>query len=71
MKAKVLNLDNQDAGVLHDIQVFTSAGAMLAATDAVAGPNTRSVTFTPPAAGSYPFKCSVHPRQMVGTLFVQ
>ena len=65
-----LTLDNQDATVSHDIEVFDAAGNVVAQTEIAAGPNTRSVTFTL-AAGRYPFRCTVHPREMTGVLTSQ
>lgn len=66
-----LTFDNQDAGVLHDLRVFSSGGALLAQTDIFEGVGQRTVTFTVGAAGAYPFTCSVHPQNMRGTLTVQ
>lgn len=65
-----LTLDNQDATVSHDLQVFGPGGNIVAQTAIAVGPNTRSTTFTL-GAGSYPFRCSVHPREMTGVLVVQ
>jgi plastocyanin len=66
-----VTLDNQDAGVSHDVTFFDPAGTRVAGTEIAAGPNVSSATFTPVAAGNYSFKCTVHPLQMTGTLTVQ
>ncbi len=63
-------LDNQDAGVQHDVIIYTPAGAIAASTAVTTGPATASLVFTP-GPGIYPFKCSVHPQQMNGTLTVE
>jgi plastocyanin len=67
--------DNQDAGVLHDIQFFssrTASGSPLAKTDPFQGVEQRQVNFTAPSSsGNYLFRCSVHPDTMSGTLQVQ
>ena len=66
-----LVFDNQDAGVLHDMTLFTPTGTKLAETDVFAGPAQRMLVFNPPGPGSYPFVCQVHPQDMRGTLVVQ
>jgi plastocyanin len=63
--------NNQDADILHDFVLFSPSGTQLAATELASGPITQSVSFTPAAAGSYSFKCSVHPQQMRGAISVQ
>jgi plastocyanin len=69
--AITITLDNQDAGVLHDLVIFDASGARVAETEIFAGPDSRTVTFTPAGPGTYPFTCTVHPREMRGTLTVQ
>jgi plastocyanin len=69
-----VTLDNQDAGVPHDITFYgsrTATGAPIARTETFPGIAQRTVTFTAPAAGNYAFRCTVHPDTMTGTLQVQ
>jgi len=64
--------DNRDAGVPHNVQIFTDRnmsesvfkGALISGVDTVA----YSVAALPP--GVYWFRCDVHPSQMVGALVV-
>lgn len=63
-------LDNQDAGIQHDIVVYTPGGTVAASSAVTTGPSSASLTFTP-QRGVYPFKCSVHPQQMNGVLTVE
>ncbi|MHB8683274.1 MAG: cupredoxin domain-containing protein [Dehalococcoidia bacterium] len=67
--ALTITLDNQDAGVQHDLVIFNPQGAVAAETALTTGPAAASVTFTP-GPGTYAFKCSVHPQQMNGVLIV-
>jgi len=67
-----LDLDNQDAGVPHNLHVFsgTSAtGASLGATALEAGPIRQSLKLEL-AKGQYSFVCDVHPTTMTGTITV-
>ncbi|HEU5319381.1 MAG TPA: cupredoxin domain-containing protein [Methylomirabilota bacterium] len=66
-----LTLANQDVGVLHDLVVFDTSGALVARTEVISGPSMASTSFLPAAAGRYAFKCSVHPQTMIGTITVQ
>lgn len=65
-----VTLDNQDTGVQHDIEFYSSGGGRVGGTDLVLGPAAISTTFTVDA-GTYPFKCSVHPQVMRGVLMVE
>jgi plastocyanin len=60
-----LTFDNQDS-VSHNIDIEG-----VAKTDIFAGPGQRTVTFTAPTPGSYPYRCDVHPGAMRGTLIVR
>ncbi|HLB23895.1 MAG TPA: cupredoxin domain-containing protein [Dehalococcoidia bacterium] len=66
-----LTLDNQDAGVTHDIVIFDASGGQIGATDLGTGPIVQTVTFAVGGPGNYSFKCSVHPQQMRGLLKVE
>jgi len=69
-KAFVIEFDNQDAGVPHNIQIKDSSGAVKftgATFNGVAGQPYQVPSL---AAGTYPFQCTVHPT-MTGTLTIQ
>jgi plastocyanin len=66
-----ITFNNQDVDITHDLVLYDPAGAQIAATDLAEGPIVQALTFTPTAAGSYGFKCSVHPREMTGVITVQ
>jgi plastocyanin len=69
-----VTFDNQDAGVLHNIQFFgnKNRSSTLAKSDVSAGPTQHTVNFTAPTApGTYPFICDVHPDTMTGNLVVK
>lgn len=65
-----LTFDNQDAGVMHDFVLYGSGGSVVTSTNVATGPNAQTVTFTL-APGQYAFKCSVHPREMTGSITSQ
>jgi mono/diheme cytochrome c family protein/plastocyanin len=69
--AFTLTLDNQDAGIPHDVVINDEAGTQVFKTDTFPGVETRSYSVGPLAAGAYPFLCSVHPQTMTGTLTVE
>jgi hypothetical protein len=64
-----LDLVNQDAGVLHNVAVYrvSSAREVLFMGDLFPGVATRTYKFTTPSAGSYFFRCDVHPDMMTGS----
>jgi len=72
-----VTLDNQDAGVLHNIAFYTNRSAtQLISPDAKspleAGVRQDTITFTAPAAAASVFyRCDVHPDTMTGTMSVQ
>jgi len=69
-----ITLDNRDAGVLHNVAVYTdrSASQQIVAGAIITGPATEDVTFTAPASpGTYYFRCDVHPDTMNGAFVVQ
>ncbi len=74
--AFTLQFTNNDSGTPHNVEIFTNAsattrlGAATGPTDILVGPG--SVTYKVDAlpAGSYFFRCDVHPQQMTGTFVV-
>jgi len=62
---------NNDTAVPHNVEIFDASGANVFKGDLVTGPKT--VTYQVPAlaAGTYQFRCVVHPAQMTGTLTVK
>jgi plastocyanin len=62
--------NNADSGVPHDIDVFSPSGGSIGKTDVITGPAQATLSLGALAAGTYPFKCDVHPF-MHGTLSVQ
>jgi plastocyanin len=65
----VLQFDNQDAGTIHNFALYTnrSATTKIYASDLITGPKVDNLSFTAPAAGSYYYRCDVHPDTMTGT----
>jgi len=69
-----VNFDNQDSGIPHNFAVYTdsSASQSIFKGDTITGPATTTYTFTAPdEAGTYYFRCDVHPEQMNGDFVVQ
>jgi len=72
-----VTLDNEDAGVSHNIAFYpsarqTSAGDRIAGVDTFPGPAKMDLKFTVPAKpGKYFYRCDVHPDLMTGQLAVQ
>jgi plastocyanin len=66
-----VTLDNQDAGVSHDLVFYDPSGTQIASTDIIQGPATATLAFTPAVPGTYAYNCTVHPRQMNGALTAQ
>ena len=69
-KAFVIDFDNQDAGVPHNIQIKDSAGAVKFTGATFNGVAKQAYQVPALTAGSYPFQCTVHPT-MTGTLTIQ
>jgi plastocyanin len=61
--ATIVTMDNQDAGVPHNISIYTdeSLSEQLFKGELVTGPTVVDYTIPPLAAGSYYFHCDVHP----------
>ena len=72
-----LNIDNQDNAIPHNFSLYASQQAALsgekplATTKIQSGPVQEEALFNSPAAGSYFFRCDVHPTAMTGTFVVQ
>lgn len=68
-----ITFDNQQAGVDHNIEIFSDAAKTQAIYDGeiITGPATIDYPIDPLAAGVYPFICKVHPVTMVGEIIVQ
>ena len=69
-KPFVIEFDNQDANVQHNIEIKDAAGAQVFKGEIFSGVATKSYQVPALAAGVYPFICTVHPN-MTGTLTVQ
>jgi plastocyanin len=69
-----INLDNQDAGVLHNAAFYTnrSASTKIFVGELFPGPAQRTEKFTAPTTpGNYFFRCDAHPDQMTGSFVVR
>jgi plastocyanin len=68
-----IQFDNQDEGLPHNFAIYEdeSAEATIFQGDIVEGPTTTDYSFTAPDAGTYFFRCDVHPTQMTGTVVVE
>jgi plastocyanin len=64
---------NQDAGVLHNVSVYRSRGAedVIYVGEMFVGVETRTYRFETPGAGSYLYRCDVHPDTMSGSFVVR
>ena len=70
----IIRMNNQDSGVLHNVSVYTNntaTGRIFVSTDLSTGPGTKDYSFTTPGAGTYFFRCDVHPDTMTGTFNVR
>lgn len=71
-----VRLDNKDSGVEHNIAFYPSSTSLTAplAPGSIGtvfkGPAVDDTVFTLPAAGSYFFRCDIHPTTMTGTFTV-
>lgn len=72
-----LTVDNTDNAIPHNFSLYTDEAAAtkgarpLAGTKPTAGPVQEHTLFNAPAAGTYYFRCDVHPTTMTGTFVVQ
>jgi plastocyanin len=68
-----IHFDNQDAGQLHNIQVFDGSDATAPSLfdgEVITGPATTDYSFEAPPPETYFFHCKIHPTQMTGSLTV-
>ena len=68
-QAVVLEFDNNDPGIPHNVEIKDATGASLFKGQIITGPAKVSYQVPALAAGSYTFVCDVHPN-MTGTLVV-
>ena len=68
-----LELENNDAGLLHNLSIYESSDASEAIYqgELFTGEATQTYTFETPDAGEYFFRCDVHPDTMTGTFIVE
>ncbi|HET7027819.1 MAG TPA: cupredoxin domain-containing protein [Candidatus Limnocylindrales bacterium] len=68
-----LSFDNQDSGIPHNVAIYTDNTATnnLFRGDTVTGPTTTTYAVPALPAGTYYFRCDVHPTIMFGTLTVK
>ena len=69
-QAFVLEFDNNDAGIPHNVEIKDASGASMFKGQIITGPAKVSYQVPPLPAGTYMFLCDVHPN-MTGTLTVQ
>ncbi len=71
-KPFTITFKNEDSGVPHDVAIYTNSSATttLFKGTVITGPST--ITYHVPAlkAGTYYFRCDIHPTQMFGTFIV-
>jgi plastocyanin len=67
-----INFDNRDAGTQHDFALYTDSSATtnLFRGPVVVGPTKATYVFAAPGAGTYFFRCEIHPSLMFGTVTV-
>ncbi len=72
-KAFTITFTNQDAGVPHNVAIYTDSSAATALFQGklISGPDTITYQVSALDAGMYFFRCDVHPTQMTGTFVVK
>ncbi len=72
-----LTVDNQDSAIPHNFSLYSSQQAATSGEKAIAGTKPTAgvvqeeLLFNAPAAGTYFYRCDVHPTTMTGTFVVQ
>lgn len=71
-KAFTITFDNEDSGVPHNIDIFTNKSASKSLWKGSTITGSKTTTYKVPAlkAGTYYFRCDIHPTQMFGTFVV-
>jgi plastocyanin len=67
----VIEFDNQDAGIQHNVEVFDGADStapVLMDGEVITGPLKTTYKLQPLEAGGYYFICKIHPTTMTGTI---
>lgn len=76
-EAFTIDFNNQDAGVPHNVEIFTDASATTRlggaqnAGDFITGPDTVTYEVDPLDPGTFFFRCDIHPTTMTGTFIAQ
>jgi len=76
-KPFTLAFDNKDTGIPHNVDISTDSsgathlGGAKDATETIVGPAQTTYNVTPLKAGTYYFRCDIHPTQMFGTFVVK
>ena len=68
-----VQFDNADAGVLHNFSLYnnSSLSQKIFTGELTTGPVIKNYAFTAPAAGTYYYRCDVHPDTMNGSFTVR
>ena len=75
-KAFTIRFNNQDTGIQHNVEIFTDPsattrlGGATGPLDTITGPATATYSVDPLKAGTYYFRCDIHPTAMFGTFVV-
>ena len=70
-KTFTIAFTNQDSGVPHNVSIVDSSGKALFTGSIFPGVATETYKVGALSAGTYTFKCDVHPTQMTGTFVVK
>lgn len=71
-KPIAITFDNQDKGIPHNVAVYKSNGDLVGDRTAIEqGPKVQVLALPALPAGTYTFKCDVHPTTMTGTLEIK
>ncbi|HEY3210806.1 MAG TPA: cupredoxin domain-containing protein [Actinomycetota bacterium] len=76
-KAFTIDFNNQDTGTPHNVEIFTDSsatnrlGGAKDASDFIVGPGTATYKVDTLKAGTYFFRCDIHPTVMTGTFVVK